>query len=298
MTGKHPHFSLIVPTYERPEQLGRCLNSLARLDYPKEKFEVIVVDDGSKSPPGEIIKSFSDKLDIKLISQVNAGPAGARNTGAKNANGRYIAFTDDDCEPVPTWLKEYEDAFEKYPENLLGGEIINALEDNPYSSASQLLVNYLYSYYNKEPESASFFTSNNIAIPKEAFLESGGFDVTTLRATAEDRELCDRWLHQGRKLSYIAQAAVYHSHKLSLISFWKQHFNYGRGAYYFRKVRAIRGQEKIKLEPISFYKGLIAYPYKRRVKNLYFTSFLMLISQIANGLGYYWERAVRAINST
>ena len=298
MNTQSPYFSLIIPTYERPEQLIRCLNSVARLDYPKEKFEVIVVDDGSQSPPEELVKSFSDKLDIRLITQVNTGPAGARNTGVKNANGRYLAFTDDDCEPDPSWLKEYENAFNIYPENLLGGDIINALEDNPYSVASQLLVSYLYSYYNAEPESASFFTSSNIAIPKDAFLESGGFNVTTIRATAEDRELCDRWRHQGRKLTYVDQAVVYHSHKLSMAAFWRQHFSYGQGAYNFHKTRAIRGQEKIKLEPASFYTGLVGYPYKRKVKNLYFISFLMVLSQIANALGYYWERAVRTLSST
>ena len=298
MSGKNPYFTLVVPTYERPEQLTRCLNSIALLDYPREKLEVIVVDDGSASPPEGLVNSYSKELDIRLITQVNAGPAGARNTGAENARGKYLAFTDDDCEPAPNWLKEYERAFKEFPESLLGGEIINALEENPYSSASQLLVNYLYSYYNSEPESALFFTSNNIALPKEAFLESGGFDVTTLRATAEDRELCDRWVFQGRKLAYVPSALVYHSHELSLIKFWRQHFNYGRGAYYFRKVRSIRGQEKIRLEPASFYTGLVAYPSKRRVKNLYYTSFLMILSQIANGLGYYWERIIRTINST
>lgn len=298
MTGKRPYFSLIIPTYERAEQLTRCLNSIARLDYPKDRFEVIVVDDGSQSPPEELVKSFSDRLDIRLIVQINAGPAGARNMGAKNANGRYLAFTDDDCEPDLKWLQQYEKAFNKYPDNLLGGDIINALDGNPYSTASQLLVTYLYSYYNPEPESAKFFTSSNIAMPKELFLESGGFDVTTIRDTAEDRELCDRWLLSGRKLTYVAQAIIYHSHSLSFAQFWKQHFNYGRGAYYFRKARVIRGQEKIKLEPLSFYTDLIEYPYKKGVKRLYYTSFLMIVSQLANGLGYYWERAIRTLHST
>ncbi len=298
MNAENPYFSLIIPTYERPEQLTRCLNAIARIDYPKEKFEVIVVDDGSASPPEELVNSFSDRLDIRLITQVNSGPGGARNTGAKNANGRYLAFTDDDCEPDPTWLHEYERVFSNYPENFLGGHTINALENNPYSSASELLVNYLYSYYNTEPESALFFNSSNIAIPKEAFFESGGFDVTTIRNTAEDRELCDRWLFQGRKLTYVDQARVYHSHKLSLRSLWRQHFNYGRGAYYFRKARAIRGQEKVRLEPGSFYRNMIRYPHKRKVKNLYFISFLMVLTQIANGLGYFWEKAVQSLNST
>lgn len=298
MNDKNPYFSLIIPTYERPEQLKRCLNAVARIDYPKDKFEVIVVDDGSTSPPEELVKSFSDRLDIRLITQVNTGPGGARNTGAKNANGTYLAFTDDDCEPDPTWLKEYERAFGQYPENLLGGKTVNVLENNPYSSASELLVEYLYSYHNTEPESASFFNSSNIAIPKQGFFESGGFDVTTIRYTAEDTELCDRWLFQGRKLTYVDQARVYHSHELSLRSFWKQHFNYGRGAYYFRKACALRGDRKVKVQPWRFYRGLIKYPYKEKVKNLYYVSFLIILSQVSYGLGYYWERTKRAINST
>ncbi len=298
MNDKNTYMSLIIPTYERPEQLSKCLNAVARIDYAKEKFEVIVVDDGSASPPEKLVNSFSDRLDIKLITQENTGPGGARNTGAKNANGQFLVFTDDDCEPDPTWLKEYEAAFSIYPDNFLGGKTINALENNPYSSASELLVEYLYSYHNSEPESASFFNSSNIAIPKEAFFESGGFDVATIKNTAEDRELCDRWLDQGRKLTYVDQARVYHSHKLSLLSFWRQHFSYGCGAYYFRKARALRGQEKVKLEPGSFYRNMIRYPHKRKVKNQHFVMSLMILSQVANGLGYFWERAVQSLNST
>ena len=293
-----PYFSLIIPSFERPKQLKRCLNAVAGIDYPKENFEVIVVDDGSKSPPEELVKSFSDRLEIRLIKQSNTGPGGARNTGAKNAKGKYLAFTDDDCEPDPTWLKEYEKAFKKYPDNFLGGKTVNALGDNPYSSASELLVGYLYSYHNAEPENAIFFNSSNIAIPKEAFFESGGFDVTTIKDTAEDRELCVRWQFQGRKLTYIDKAIVYHSHELSLISLWTQHFNYGKGAYYFDKTCALRGQRVAKTKSGRFYRGLISYPYKKRVQNMYFISLLLILTQVSYGFGYFWERAVRAVNST
>ncbi|GJM15171.1 MAG: hypothetical protein DHS20C13_04980 [Thermodesulfobacteriota bacterium] len=297
MSSDNPTFSVIIPTYERPVQLSKCLESIAHLNYPNNKFEVIVVDDGSKNPPEELVHSFSDKLNIRLFTQTNAGPAGARNTGALKANGTFLAFTDDDCEPESNWLNAFENEFKKDPEIFLGGYTINSLSDNPCSAASQELINYLYTYYNSDRNNATFFASNNIAVKADLFQQIGGFDVTTLRATAEDREICDRWVYYGNKMTYTTDAIVFHSHDLSLSQFWKQHYNYGRGAYYYRKVRAIRGQEKVKIEPASFYLNLILYPYKRKeIKQKTYISILLVVSQIANAIGFYWERILRFLN--
>jgi len=257
-------FSIIIPTYERPAQLSKCLESITNLDYLKNKFEVIVVDDGSINPPEKLINSYIDRLNIRLFTQKNAGPAGARNTGAKKANGKFLAFTDDDCELKSNWLNAFENEFKRDSEVFLGGYTINSLSDNPYSAASQELINYLYSYYNSDRNNATLFASNNIAVRADLFKNLGGFDVTILRATAEDREICDRCIYNGHKMTYTTQAIIFHSHDLSLTKFWRQHFNYGRGAYYFRKARAVRGQEKVKLEPASFYTELILYPFKNK----------------------------------
>lgn len=297
MSSENLTFSIIIPTYERPVQISRCLESITKLDYPKNKFEVIVVDDGSVNPPETLINSYKDKLNIRLFTQKNVGPAGARNTGAKKANGKFLAFTDDDCEPDTNWLNAFENEFNRDPEIFLGGYTINSLTDNPYSAASQELINYLYSYYNSDRNNATFFASNNIAVRGDLFQDIGGFDVTTLRATAEDREICDRWVYNGHKMTYTTDAVVFHSHDLSLRQYWRQHFNYGRGAYYFRKVRAVRGQEKVKLEPASFYSDLILFPFKRKeIKKQTYISILLVLSQIANALGYYWERILRYFN--
>ncbi len=297
MNPENPYFSVIIPTYERPAQLAKCLESITHLDFPKNKFEVLVVDDGSKIPPEELVNSYIDRLNIRLLTQVNAGPAGARNTGAEKAKGKFLAFTDDDCEPELNWLKAFEKEFKRDSEIFIGGHTINALPENPYSTASQELINYLYSYYNSDTNNATFFASNNIAVRADLFRKLGGFDVTTLRATAEDREICDRWIYNGYTMTYTPQAIVFHSHDLSLAQFWRQHFNYGRGAYYFRKVRAMRGQEKVKLEPSSFYTELILYPLKKKEnQHKIYTSGLLVLSQIANALGFYWENVIRYFN--
>ena len=100
MVKNPPFFSIVVPTYQRPVQLAACLQALSRLDYARERFEVIVVDDGSPTPPKAVVESLRDRLQLTLHLQRHAGPAAARNAGAMRARGKYLAFTDDDCLPA------------------------------------------------------------------------------------------------------------------------------------------------------------------------------------------------------
>lgn len=291
-----PFFSIIIPTYNRPEPLRACLETLARLDYPRDRFEVIVVEDGSETPPDRVVASFRHELDVTLLLQPHAGPAAARNTGAARARGEFLAFTDDDCAPAPTWLQALEAHFARAPEAAVAGRTVNALGDNVYSAASQLLVSYLCEYYNADPQAARFSTSNNLAAPAHCFRQIGGFDHITFRsAAAEDREFCDRWLHTGYRLVYAPDALVYHAHELSLRTFWRQHFNYGRGAFRFHQARARRHQTRFKIEPPSFYLNLIraGLSQKPMGRRLMLTS-LLLISQAANLKGFLWE-AVRHV---
>ncbi|MBB4659085.1 glycosyltransferase family 2 protein [Parvularcula dongshanensis] len=87
--------SIVNPTYARPDKLAACLRSLCRLN-DEVTFEVVVVDDGSPEPVAPIVKRFKPQLDIRCIRQANAGPARARNLGASEARGLWLAFTDDD----------------------------------------------------------------------------------------------------------------------------------------------------------------------------------------------------------
>jgi len=168
-----PTISLIIPTYNRPEQLAFCLQACAQMDYPRERLELIVVNDGGERPLTHLIESFKESLNIQLIDQVNRGPAAARNAGAAVAVGEVVAFTDDDCAPDTGWLRNLAMGFEGETAVALGGNTFNVLKRNRYATASQLLVDYLYRYYNQP--TAQFFTSNNIAIPRTLFIEMGGF---------------------------------------------------------------------------------------------------------------------------
>jgi GT2 family glycosyltransferase len=284
-------FSIIIPTYNRPDRLHTCLESIAKLDYPHADFEVIIVDDGSKTPLDSIVDRFKTELDLKLLRQSNAGPASARNAGAAIATGEFLVFTDDDCLPTANWLTVLAAQFQLTPKALVGGQTLNALPKNLYSTASQVLIDYLYEYYNNGKATANFFASNNFALPADTFRSIAGFDTTFPLAAGEDREFCDRWLARGWRLVYAPQARVYHAHQLNLSTFWRQHFNYGRGAFCFHQTRAHRSQGQIKVEPLSFYFNLIAYPcFKMSLDPALFVSGLLLLSQTANIMGFFYAK--------
>ncbi|MGF1520829.1 MAG: glycosyltransferase family 2 protein [Leptolyngbyaceae cyanobacterium] len=282
-----PSFSIVIPTYNRPERLKQCLQSLARLDYPRDRFEVVVVDDGSRMSLAPVTQPFETQLPLRLIRQDNAGPANARNTGAAAAKGHYLVFTDDDCQPTVNWLTALAEALHGFPNALIGGHTINALPDNLYSTTSQLLIDYIYTYYNQTKGEPTFFASNNFAVPRIQYQELGGFDTSFPLAAGEDREFCDRWLHHGLPMHYAPDMRIYHSHTLTLKSFWRQHFNYGRGAFCFHQVRAKRNAQPIQVEPFSFYINLLTYPLKQPSSQPgLLVSGLMFLSQIANVVGF------------
>jgi len=290
MSEPPPFFSIVVPTYDRPKALTACLESLARLDYPRDRFEVIVVDDGSRSTLESVVDTVRDRLDVTLVRQPNRGPAAARNTGAARARGQHLAFTDDDCTPAADWLRNLAARFTDTPcPVLIGGRTVNRLPDNPYSTASQLLIDYLYAYF--QSRRGRFFTSNNLAVPAEAFSRLGGFDETIPIAAAEDREFGCRWSHRGYPMLHAPEALVHHAHVLDFRRFWRQHFNYGRGAYYFRQLLLRDGAGELRLEPTSFYANLLRHPLAQgQSLRAYWIAMLLGVSQLANAIGFFFEK--------
>ena len=288
-------FSLVIPTFNRAAPLRACLSALCDIEYSMCDWEVIVVDDSGAQPLDALINEFTSRLPIQLLRQENGGPASARNRGAHVARGDFLAFTDDDCAPDKLWLRNLETALRRHPRALVGGHTVNALRDNPFASASQLLIDYLYEQWNAQSPGAQFFTSNNMVMRREDFLELGGFDTTFTLAASEDREWCERWLASNRVLVYTPNATIRHAHDLTLKSLWRQHFAYGCGAWQFHRARAARGGQFWKPR-LSFYTDLMRFPLTRarqrqtNYKPLVLIA-LLFLTQFAALCGFLFEKS-------
>ena len=288
-----PLLSVVVPTRDRPAALARCLAALAAQRYPTERFEVVIVDDGGAPGAAEATLAAAGPLDARVLVQPHGGPARARNLGARAARGRLLAFTDDDCRPQPGWLAALEAALAARPGAMVGGRVTNLLSDNRFAEASQLVTDIVYAHYNAGPGDARFVASNNIAVPAADFAAAGGFDERFLVIAAEDRELCDRWIHQGRPLVYAPAAVVGHAHEMGLREYLRQHFTYGRGAVHFHRLRAGRGSGRMRDE-MGFHAdlgGRLARRLRGRPpREAAEMAALMLAWQAANAAGFLYER--------
>ena len=286
--------SIVIPTYQRPRQLTRCLEAIARLQYRRDDFEVIVVDDGGDAPLDSLVASCRQTVALTLVRQARGGPAVARNAGASHARGRYLAFLDDDCAPDPGWLQALAGCFATDPDAAVGGRTVNALPDNLYSTATQLLVDRVCDYYNADPAETPFFPSSNLALPKKGFDAVGGFNPGFEFPGGEDRDFCDRWVRCGFGLLSAPEAVVYHAHFLTARSFWKQHFTYGRGAHRFWRTRPARVPMKIDARRLAFHLRLPFAPSSssgspRPVA----LAAALIVSQVATACGFASE-AVRS----
>ena len=290
MRAKPIKFSIIVPTHKRSEQIVQCLESISMINYPKDCFEVIVIDDGY-TLPNDFIAHFEVYFSLTFFQQNQSGPAKARNKGASLSNFEYLVFLDDDCQVDKEWLNDFSNTLRANPNTCVGGKVLNSLPKNTFSSASQELIEFLYGYFESTDNQMDFLTSNNIALAKYIFEEIDGFDETFPLAASEDRDFCKRLLEKDFKLIKSEQAKILHKHKLNAKSFCRQHFNYGRGAYFFHRRISERGFEKQSIQPLSFYINLLTSPFKNHkvIKSLRLST-LLFLSQFSTACGYYYQK--------
>jgi GT2 family glycosyltransferase len=257
-----PIASVVIPTCNRPQALHRCLLALASQTMPSGAFEVIIVDDGSDQALTVDPAQWASKFKLKLIRQHNTGPAGARNRGVAEAQGDFLAFTDDDCLPSPTWLQKLIAELRDHPEAMVGGATLNGLTDDLFAETSQLILEMVYCHFNQDPSDAYFFASNNLACAKESFNSLGGFD-TSFREASEDREWCDRWRINQHPLRWVPDATIEHQHPQDLLKFTKLHFRYGKGAHRYRQLREIRNSGNMTRD-LGFHRRIPSLLWNRR----------------------------------
>jgi GT2 family glycosyltransferase len=273
---RSPMISVIVPTRDRPESLRRCLDALA-VQSALDDFEVIVVDDGSADPRAveEIVDRHSFARVIRLD---HLGPAGARNAGGASARGRFVCFTDDDCEPAPLWAARLVDALESGAD-AVAGSTRNADPRSVLAVAAEIIVSAPAASTKSTAPNIAFAPSNNLGCRRVIF-DSILFDESYPAAAGEDRDWCARLLAAGYDLYSEPAAVVVHHSQSTVGGFLRQQSRYGRGAYRFR-ARATQGR----LEPPRFYARLIGRGFAGGAR----VGLLVCLAQLATAGGYIAE---------
>ena len=291
MTAGLPFVSVIVATFDRPASLLRCLHHLARADYPADRLDVVVVDDGGHVDLDAICARVEGSLAVRLVRQPNGGAAAARNHGVACARGDVLLFTDDDCLAGAGWIRAFVEATRDNPDALVGGHTMNGLSENLCASASQLLANRLCTPGNGTGRPL-FLNGNNLATTRAAFESAGGFDTTFRTSAGEDRELSARFQGLGRPLLFAPGAVVEHANPLTCRAFVRQHVNFGRAAFRLRMHPSPR-THVVPFGGPSFYVGLVLMPLEPAASSRWWrvaaVRGLLAVAQLANAAGFLAE---------
>lgn len=286
------NLTVVVPTHNRTETARECLKGLSAQDYPKGQFEVVLVDDGSDPPfcPGK--SAVDTGLTLRCIRTGGLGAAEARNRGAELAVGDLLIFLDDDCVPARDWLSVMARTAREHPGTAVGGLTRNGTPHNLFATASHEIVENSHRFWNQNPEDAVFLASQNIAFPSDGFRAISGFNAAF--PYAEDRDICDRWIESGRSMRWEPGARVVHYRNLTLRTFWRQHYCYGRGARYLHNARRERHGGGVAPQPglyVGLLQRILAQRPMHRIPGL---AILVLVSQVAYATGMLLEPAPRA----
>jgi glycosyltransferase involved in cell wall biosynthesis len=287
-----PTCSVVIATRDRPKRLAACLESLAAQDYPRERFEVIVVDDGGDSRL-PVATAYRERFRLSTLERPFAGRSAARNEGAARAGGQLVAFIDDDTESEPGWLHALATGHAAAPGDALGGRTVPMSTANPFARATGLILDLAYAHENSRlPRGARFFAANNLALPADRFRMLGGFNPR-LRVS-EDRELCDRWVEQGFGMTFVPEAVIRHATPTNLGDFCRKHFDYGRGAFAYHRARWRRGLGLSGFDS-SFYRGPVRDTVRELVAQRDFACLSLLVAwQASTVAGFAWEATLGA----
>ncbi|HEY6305881.1 MAG TPA: glycosyltransferase [Candidatus Angelobacter sp.] len=194
--------SVIIPALNEAKVIGRCLESITHLDFPRHRFEVIVVDNGSTDATIAIAESFRDQITLRTLRKTGVHISALRNLGAREARGAILAFLDADCLAPRGWLADMTGLMSTAGPGVVGAHYL--LPD--HSS----WVGRTWHRYQEAPKSGdvSHVPAGDLIMRREDYLRVGGFDETI--QTNEDYELCQRARAAGMPVRAVPRVGVVH----------------------------------------------------------------------------------------
>lgn len=219
-------YSLIIPVYNRPDEVDELLQSLTAQTF--RDFEVIVVEDGSAVPCRDVLERYAGRLDLHYYAKPNSGPGQTRNYGAERSRGEYLIILDSDCILPPAYLEAVEAGLKAAPADAFGGP------DRAHSSFTpmQKAINYsMTSFFTtggirggKKKMDKFYPRSFNMGIRRDVYQALGGFSRMRF---GEDIDLSIRIFKGGYRCRLFPDAWVYHKRRTDLKKFFKQVHNSG-----------------------------------------------------------------------
>ncbi len=230
-TFSYQYYSVIVPSYNRRDEISDLLESFAALDFDSSRVELIIADDGSQDDTVTLVEDFRKKLSfpLRFYSQQNQGPGAARNMGMQHARGDFYIFIDSDCTVPADWLTNIDRALHQHQAEAFGGrdsfreDFPDLLKAINYSMTSFITTGGLRG--RKGKKLAKFYPrSFNMGLSNRLFEQIGGFG--SLRH-GQDIEYSHRMIKSGANIIFIDNAIVYHKRRTSIKKFYRQVFNWG-----------------------------------------------------------------------
>jgi GT2 family glycosyltransferase len=202
-----PDVSVVIATRDRPSRLARQLAALRAQTLAPERFEVVVVDDGSGPETAGLLDDEGARTDGPAIRlhrhDASLGPGAARNAGWRMARAPLIAFTDDDCEVAPDWLEAYLEAASRHPGAVLQGRVL------PHPDEIESFGPFSHTIRIEEPTRG--FETANILYPRAMLERLGGFDGAAFTKSGEDTDLAWKALESGAESVWVPEALAHHA---------------------------------------------------------------------------------------
>jgi glycosyltransferase involved in cell wall biosynthesis len=225
---KTPAYSLIIPVYNRPQELDELLTCIQLQEF--RDFEVVVIEDGSTEDAAQIIEKYKASFDLAYYVKENGGQGFARNYAFERAKGNFFIILDSDALLEPTYLNEVDKAIKADHLDLFGGPD----KDHPSFSPIQKAISYSMTSFlttggirGKEKNIGGQFhpRSFNMGISRKVYEATGGFKITRM---GEDIEFSIRCISMGFKSGLIPKAFIYHKRRTDFRQFYNQLHFFGR----------------------------------------------------------------------
>lgn len=221
------YYSIIIPVYNRPEEVRELLISLTVQTY--RQFEILVIEDGSEITCKDAVESFSNIISLRYFFKENSGQGFSRNYGFEHAKGDYFIVFDSDCIVPPHYLESVNQYLTDNPVDCWGGPD----RAHPSFSPLQKAINFSMTSVlttggirgGKKRIGKFYPRSFNMGISREVYNKTGGYKITRM---GEDLEFSIRIIRDGFKTVLIDDAYVYHKRRTDLSQFFRQLHFFGR----------------------------------------------------------------------